>query len=112
MSRYNDYDPFVRVYNLFWGPYATRMYPILEHLVLRHLSGKAPVLDLCCGTGQLAARLTEDGYAVTGVDGSEPMIEVARATHPTPSSLCGTPARPSHCGVSKPRSRPSTASTI
>ena len=82
MSRYNDYDPFVRVYNLYWGPYATRMYPILEHLVLRHLSAKAPVLDLCCGTGQLAARLTEDGYAVTGVDGSESMIEVARGNAP------------------------------
>ena len=78
MIRYNDYDLFARVYNLYWGPYATQMYPILEHLVLRHLSAKAPVLDLCCGTGQLAARLTDDGYALTGIDVSEAMIEIAR----------------------------------
>ena len=78
MIRYNDYDAFARMYNLYWGPYVTRMYPILEHLVLRHLTGEGPVLDICCGTGQLAARLTSEGYAVTGVDGSRSMIEFAR----------------------------------
>ena len=39
MIRYNDYDRFARVYDLHWGSYATRVYPILEHLVLRHLPG-------------------------------------------------------------------------
>ena len=82
MIRYNDYDAFARMYNLYWGPYATRMYPILEHLVLRHLTGKGAVLDLCCGTGQLAARLIGEGYAVTGVDGSGSMIEIARDNAP------------------------------
>ena len=86
LIRYNDYDPFARVYNLYWGSYATRVYPILEHLVLRHLprqgAGKGAVLDLCCGTGQLAAKLTDEGYAVTGVDGSESMIEIARVNAP------------------------------
>ena len=82
MIRYNDYDAFARMYNQYWGPYATRMYPILEHLVLRHLTGKGPVLDLCCGTGQLAERLTGEGYAVTGVDGSGSMIEIARDNAP------------------------------
>lgn len=75
-----DYDPFARVYNLHWGSYAGLVMPILEHLVLRHLPDNASVLDLCCGTGQLAARLTGDGYEVTGVDVSESMIEIARAT--------------------------------
>ena len=74
-----DYDPFARVYNLHWGSYARLVVPILEHLVLQHLPRRAPVLDLCCGTGQLAARLTEDGYKVTGVDISGSMIEIARA---------------------------------
>ena len=86
MIRYHDYDPFAQVYNLYWGSYATRVYPILDHLVLRHLprqgASQGDVLDLCCGTGQLAAKLTDEGYAVTGVDGSESMIEVARANAP------------------------------
>ena len=42
LIRYNDYDLFARVYNLHWGSYGTRVYPILEHLVLRHLPAKAP----------------------------------------------------------------------
>ena len=40
------------------------------------------ILDLCCGTGQLVARLSEDGYTATGVDGSESMIEIARRNAP------------------------------
>ncbi|MCY3810691.1 MAG: class I SAM-dependent methyltransferase [Gammaproteobacteria bacterium] len=77
-----DYDPFARVYNLHWGSFAGLVIPILEHLVLRHLPDHASVLDLCCGTGQLAARLTGDGYEVTGVDVSGSMIEIAKATAP------------------------------
>jgi len=37
------------------------------------------VLDVCCGTGLLAAELTARGYRVTGVDASEAML--ARARH-------------------------------
>ena len=77
-----DYDPFARVYNLHWGSYAGLVVPILEHLVLRHLPDHASVLDLCCGTGQLAARLAGDGYEVTGVDVSGSMIGIAKATAP------------------------------
>ena len=78
----SDYDRFARVYNLHWGSYAMRVVPILEYLVLRHLPERAAVMDLCCGTGQLAARLSEDGYEVTGVDVSRSMIEIARANAP------------------------------
>jgi len=38
------------------------------------------VLDLCCGTGDLAlnlARLTEHKVALTGIDYSQPMLEIA-----------------------------------
>ena len=41
--------------------------------------GVHTVLDLCCGTGLLAAELAGLGYRVTGVDASEPMLELARA---------------------------------
>lgn len=36
------------------------------------------VLDLGCGTGTLAARLTEGGREVTGVDPADAMLEIAR----------------------------------
>ena len=78
----SDYDRFARVYNLHWGSYAELVLPILEHLVLRHLPEQAAVMDLCCGTGQLAAQLFEDGYQVTGVDVSGSMIEIAKANAP------------------------------
>ena len=41
--------------------------------------GVACLLDVCCGTGLLAAELTARGYRVTGVDASEAML--ARARH-------------------------------
>ncbi len=46
------------------------------------LSGKPKkVLDLCCGTGDLAiaiCRLGEKGIRVVGIDYSPPMLELAR----------------------------------
>jgi demethylmenaquinone methyltransferase/2-methoxy-6-polyprenyl-1,4-benzoquinol methylase len=35
-------------------------------------------LDLCCGTGDLALALAKQGAIVTGLDFSEPMLQVAR----------------------------------
>jgi len=35
-------------------------------------------LDVCCGTGDLALALAREGAEVTGIDFSEPMLEVAR----------------------------------
>ncbi|MFZ0528927.1 MAG: methyltransferase domain-containing protein [Propionicimonas sp.] len=37
------------------------------------------VLDVCCGTGLLAAELTARGYRVTGIDASTQMLDRARA---------------------------------
>lgn len=38
----------------------------------------APILELGCGTGRLLLALASDGYEVTGVDVSAPMLELAR----------------------------------
>jgi demethylmenaquinone methyltransferase/2-methoxy-6-polyprenyl-1,4-benzoquinol methylase len=35
-------------------------------------------LDICCGTGDLALALANQGLRVTGLDFSEPMLEIAR----------------------------------
>jgi predicted TPR repeat methyltransferase len=49
--------------------------------------GVHTVLDLCCGTGLLAAELAGLGYRVTGVDSSESMLELARRRVGTDASL-------------------------
>ena len=36
------------------------------------------VLELCCGTGRVLVPLARAGHLVTGLDASEPMLEVAR----------------------------------
>jgi SAM-dependent methyltransferase len=45
----------------------------------RTLNSGAHVLDLGCGTGLLACRIAEEGFAVTGVDPAQGMLGVARA---------------------------------
>ncbi len=83
VTRYSDYDSFAWVYNKHWGHSFTQIVlPILENLILQHLPAKARILDLCCGTGQLAQALTARGYQVTGLDGSEEMIRLARKNAP------------------------------
>ncbi|EAV41176.1 UbiE/COQ5 methyltransferase [Stappia aggregata IAM 12614] len=54
--------------------------PILEGL--GDISGRN-LLDICCGTGDLAEAATQKGAHVTGVDFAEPMIEIARERVPT-----------------------------
>lgn len=82
MERYDAYDPIAAVYNRHWGYFADRIYAVLDRLVLCDFPPGSALLDLCCGTGQLAAVLSEKGYAVTGVDGSAGMIEIARRNAP------------------------------
>jgi SAM-dependent methyltransferase len=44
-------------------------------------------LDVGCGTGALAERLAERGYAVTGVDPSEGMLEIMRRRSPQSTAI-------------------------
>ena len=73
MERYDANDAIAGVYNRHWGYFADRIYPVLHRLVLRDLPPGCAVLDLCCGTGQLAAVLSEGTYILrltTGVCGA------------------------------------------
>ena len=82
MSRYNDYDSFAEVYNRHWGGFADRVIEPLDRLGLARLQRGDHVIDVCCGTGQLAASLTARGLRVTGFDGSEEMLRLARDNAP------------------------------
>ncbi len=84
-DRYSDYDAFAWVYNRHWGSFATRIVPALEKLVLNALPSGARILDLCCGTGQLAHALSAEGFRLTGIDGSASMIAIARENAPDAS---------------------------
>ncbi len=47
-------------------------------LLRKHHIGDGLVLELCCGTGTLARRLTEQGYELICCDASPEMLNVAR----------------------------------
>jgi ubiquinone/menaquinone biosynthesis C-methylase UbiE len=83
MKIYSAYDPFAWIYNKHWGnTFLPVVLPILDNLVLTKLPENARILDLCCGTGQMARKLTALGYRVTGIDGSPEMLSYARENAP------------------------------
>src|SRR5205085_6881067 len=70
-------------YNRYWGPeFGNPALAIYNILLFPHIPEGCRVLDLCCGTGQIAAGLSERGYQVTGLDGSEAMLRFARENAP------------------------------
>jgi predicted TPR repeat methyltransferase len=54
-----------------WAGFLDELWRVDEH-------GVHSILDLCCGTGLLAAELTSRGHRVVGVDASAAMLELAR----------------------------------
>jgi ubiquinone/menaquinone biosynthesis C-methylase UbiE len=77
----SDYDAIARFYHQKWAhhfhPSAIRM---LSPLLQRHASPEARILDVCCGSGEIAAHLRTRGYYVFGFDGSFQMLK--QASHP------------------------------
>ncbi len=73
-------EGFAKVYNLRWGGFAQQVAPKIREFYESRQVGNdnRDLLDLCCGTGQLAAIFLEAGYRVTGIDSSEPMLAHAR----------------------------------
>jgi SAM-dependent methyltransferase len=89
-QRYTKYDPWAWLYNQTMGiEYANSQLLPLETLLLPHLSTHAKLLDLCCGTGHLTQRLSQKGYRVTGLDGSEAMLHYAHQNAPQADFVLG-----------------------
>lgn len=77
------YDGMAWFYNRYWGgQFLDKIYPVIEQHILGHLQQGATILDLCCGTGQLAAKLNNQGYRVIGVDNSAEMLAFAQQNAP------------------------------
>lgn len=75
------YGPgFARAYNRLWAEFASGVAPRVQAFfeTFPVSQRNRTVLDLCCGTGQLARHFLEAGYRVVGIDLSEPMLEWAR----------------------------------
>ena len=74
-----EYDRFAAAYDRHWGgDFGRRVLPALDALLLGALPPGARLLDLCCGTGQLAGMLAARGYRVSGRDISPRMLAFAR----------------------------------
>ena len=71
---------FARVYNEKWTDFARHVAPLIRALYESTPLGatEKSLLDVCCGTGQLAQHFLEHGYRVTGIDLSAPMLDYAR----------------------------------
>lgn len=75
----SPYDDFAWFYNKYWATeVAADFLQATERLLLHHVRTGAHILDVCCGTGQLAATLLARGYRVTGLDVSREMLRYAR----------------------------------
>ncbi len=82
-TRYADYDAFAWFYDRYWGStFVTQYYDVVERAVLSQVDKGCNLLDLCCGSGQLAARLAEAGYRVSGIDGSAQLLKYAHERAP------------------------------
>lgn len=71
---------FARVYNKMWGSFSikasSQIMKFYEHKDIN--KSNRNLLDICCGTGQLALEFLKNGYQVTGLDLSPHMISYAR----------------------------------
>ncbi len=69
-----DFDRFARFYDLDYEPFQD---DVVLYQGFAEMTG-GPLLELGCGTGRLLLPLARAGFAVTGVDMSAKMLEVAR----------------------------------
>src|SRR5437879_1793467 len=80
------YDPLALIYNRSIAEdFCRRAWPVVERLLLSRVPAGARVFDLCCGSGQMARELSQQGYEVVGLDGSEQMLDLARQNAPSAS---------------------------
>jgi len=72
-------DHFAKVYNRWWGGFALNVAPkILSFYKETEIYKKNKVMvDLCCGTGQLAYEFLKEDFEVIGIDFSASMLHYA-----------------------------------
>jgi SAM-dependent methyltransferase len=78
MQAYNS--AFARIYNQRWADHARTVAPFIRMFYESTEIGAEDrrLLDICCGTGQLAVHFLEHHYRVVGLDLSDAMLDYAR----------------------------------
>lgn len=85
---YSDYDNFAYFYNKYWTVSAPLyLESALIALLFDKIPANASILDVCCGTGNIAGLLQQRGYDVTGLDGSAAMLHYASLNAPSSSFI-------------------------
>ena len=84
----SKYDAFAAVYDRHWGQAALSWFPRLEQLVFCKLDPGSAILDVCCGTGQVAGKLTRQGFKTVGIDASFEMLRYAAVNAPRAQFAC------------------------
>jgi ubiquinone/menaquinone biosynthesis C-methylase UbiE len=81
-ERSTHFDEIAGVYDQSLPPHVVEHYLRKRAAFVLGLRSGGSVLDVGCGTGALARRLTSLGFDVTGADPSDGMLEVMRARAP------------------------------
>ncbi len=77
------YDEFAPIYDEFMAvDFAQQIVPALDLLILRDIPSNSAVLDLCCGTGRVAAAIAQRGFRTAGIDSSPAMLSLAQRNAP------------------------------
>lgn len=85
----NAYDQIAELYAEAFGPFFLSRYErLLEEKLLPSLSGNR-VLELGCGSGDVAAWLQDRGCSVVGLDASAQLIQIAQARYRGPEFHVG-----------------------
>jgi SAM-dependent methyltransferase len=66
------------VYDSGWGVFALQYLKLIEQFLEQRGIATAKILDIACGTGNLAISLAKRGHQVLGLDISGDMIDIAR----------------------------------
>ena len=76
----SDFDTLVQEYTRYRTSYSEELFDTVAAFF--RAPGSKRVLDAACGTGLATLGMLERGYAVTGIDVAERMLEAARASIP------------------------------
>lgn len=76
------YEKLAKIYDKDWGRFSTLYLGLIEHLSDKYDFRPSLVLDVACGTGNLASELYNLDYEVIGIDISEAMINIAKTNNP------------------------------
>lgn len=80
-SSYNDFS---HIYDKYWSTqYADQFFSsIFSRFFKGCISKNSNILDLCCGSGDIANILHQMGHTLTGIDLSDELINIAKNKYP------------------------------